>query len=117
MSADPTIEPSPAPPPSLLARVGLHRPELRAWALYDWANSVFMTTVLQVFPIYFNSVVAADQPPAQASERFAWSTTIAMLIVALVSPALGAVADYGGIRKKMMAASVAFGVTATGALY
>ena len=29
---------------SLLARLGLDRPELRAWALYDWANSVFMTT-------------------------------------------------------------------------
>jgi len=102
---------------SFLARVGLHRPELRAWALYDWANSVFMTTVLQVFPIYFTSVVAADLPPALASERFAWATTIAMLIIAVVSPALGAVADYGGIRKKMMAVSVAFGVAATAALY
>ena len=101
---------------SFLARVGLHRPELRAWALYDWANSVFMTTVLQVFPIYFTSVVAADLPPALASERFAWATTIAMLIVAVVSPALGAVADQGGVRKKMMAASVAFGVAATAAL-
>src|SRR6266545_7382769 len=102
---------------SLLARIGLHRPELRAWALYDWANSVFMTTVLQVFPIYFTSVVAADLPPALASERFAWATTMAMLIVAVVSPALGAVADQGGARKKMMAASVALGVAATAALY
>ena len=40
--------------PSFLERVGLHRPELRAWAMYDWANSAFMTTVVTaVFPIYF----------------------------------------------------------------
>jgi len=92
MVADLAVGPPPIPTQSLLARVGLHRPELRAWALYDWANSVFMTTVLQVFPIYFTSVVAADLPPALASERFAWATAIGMLIVAMVSPALGAVA-------------------------
>ncbi len=117
MVADLAVGPPPIPTQSLLARVGLHRPELRAWALYDWANSVFMTTVLQVFPIYFTSVVAADLPPALASERFAWATAIGMLIVAMVSPALGAVADQGGVRKKMMAASVALGVAATAALY
>jgi MFS transporter, UMF1 family len=101
----------------LLARLGLHRPELRAWALYDWANSVFMTTVIQVFPIYFTSVVAAGLPPALASARFAWATTIAMTIVAVISPVLGAIADSAGIKKKMMAGSVVFGVTATAALY
>ena len=34
-------------------RLGLHRPELRAWALYDWANSALVTIVTAVFPIYF----------------------------------------------------------------
>src|SRR6266545_203254 len=87
---------------SFLARVGLHRPELRAWALYDWANSVFMTTVLQVFPIYFTSVVAVDLPPTLASERFAWATTIAMLIVAVASPAPAPAADQAAPRRKMM---------------
>jgi MFS transporter, UMF1 family len=106
----------PGPPP-LLERLGLHRPELRAWALYDWANSVFMTTVLQVFQIYFPSVVAADLPKAAATERFAWATTLAMVIIALLSPVLGAIADDAGIKKKMMAVSVAVGVTATAALY
>ena len=105
------------PGPPLLERLGLHRPELRAWALYDWANSVFMTTVLQVFQIYFPSVVAADLPKAAATERFAWATTLAMVIIALLSPVLGAIADDAGIKKKMMAVSVAVGVTATAALY
>jgi UMF1 family MFS transporter len=84
--------------------------------MYDWANSVFMTTVIQVFPIYFASVVAVEFSPAQASERFAWATTIAMTIVALLSPVLGTIADGAGIKKKMLGASVAFGVLATGAL-
>src|SRR3954470_3228750 len=104
-----------SPRPPLLERLGLHRPELRAWALYDWANSVFMTTVLQVFQIYFPSVVAADLPKAAATERFAWATTLSMVIIALLSPVLGAIADDAGIKKKMMAASVTLGVAATAA--
>jgi UMF1 family MFS transporter len=117
MSAHPAVTPLPAKRRSLLARVGLDRPELRAWALYDWANSVFMTTVLQVFQIYFPTVVAADLAPAVATERFAWATTIGMVIIAFLSPMLGAIADYAGIKKKMMAATVALGVTVTAALY
>jgi UMF1 family MFS transporter len=110
--------PLPAPPPRepLLARLGLHRPELRAWAMYDWANSVFMTTVMQVFPIYFATVAAADLPRAQASERIAWTTAIAMVTIAFVSPILGAIADYAGIKKKMLFASIAFGVIPTAGL-
>lgn len=38
----------------LLERLGLHRPELRAWAMYDWANSAMVTTIVAaVFPIYW----------------------------------------------------------------
>jgi UMF1 family MFS transporter len=112
-------EPVPPPPEddSLLARLGLHRPELRAWALYDWANSVFMTTVMQVFPIYFATVAAAGLPRALASERFAWATAIGMTTIALLSPTLGAIADHAGIKKKMLLVSLAFGCTATAALY
>jgi len=117
MSADMVSEREPGKRPSLLARLGLHRPELRAWALYDWANSVFMTTVLQVFQIYFPSVVAADLPRVVATERFAWATTIGMVIVALLSPVLGAIADYAGVKKKMMAVTVALGVLVTAGLF
>jgi UMF1 family MFS transporter len=117
MSAHRAMETGSAPRPSWLARLGLHRPELRAWALYDWANSVFMTTVLQVFQIYFPSVVAADLPRVVATERFAWATTIGMVIIALLSPILGAIADYAGLKKKMMAVTVVLGVLVTASLY
>ena len=62
-------------------------------------------------------MVAADLPRVVATERFAWATTIGMVIVAVLSPMLGAIADYAGIKKKMMAATVALGVSATAALY
>jgi UMF1 family MFS transporter len=38
----------------ILSRIGLDRPELRAWAMYDWANSAFQSTVITaVFPPFF----------------------------------------------------------------
>ena len=47
----------------LLDRVGLGRRDLRAWAMYDWANSAFQTTIIAaVFPIYYQKVAAAGQP-------------------------------------------------------
>jgi UMF1 family MFS transporter len=97
-------------------RLALHRPELRAWALYDWANSVFMTTVLQIFPIFFVKVAGADLPPAVASARFALSTSLAVTIVALLSPVCGALADYAGNKKAMLAGFLALGASATAAM-
>jgi MFS transporter, UMF1 family len=103
---------------SLLERLGLGRPDLRAWALYDLANSAFQTTIIAViFPIYFHSTVAADLGGTVATSRFAWATTIAILIVALVAPLLGAIADYAAMKKKMLAAFVAIGVISTIAMY
>ena len=87
-----------------LARLGLRTPEQRAWATYDWANSAFQCTIITaVFPVYFASVAAADLPPAVATERFATATTLALAIVAIVSPVLGAYADFAGAKKRLLA--------------
>ncbi len=106
------------PAPSILERLGLHRPELRAWAMYDWANSAFMVTIVTaVFPIYFSSVAAADLEPATASFRFAVTTTLALTFVAVLAPVLGALADFAGIKKKMLGACVGLGVVATACMF
>ena len=56
--------------------LGLGRRDLRAWAMYDWANSAFQTTIIAaIFPIYFQKVAAADLPGPVATSRFAWATT------------------------------------------
>jgi UMF1 family MFS transporter len=99
---------------SYLERLGLHRPELRAWATYDWANSAFWTTVIvAVFPPFFSEYAAAGLEPAQATGRFAWSTTIAVTITAVLGPLLGAIADYRAMKKRMLGIFVAVGVVAT----
>lgn len=102
---------------AFLARVGLRTPEQRAWAMYDWANSAFQCTIITaVFPIYFVSVAAADLPPAVATARFATTTTLALTIVAFLSPVLGAYADFRPAKKKLLALFLALGVTTTAAM-
>src|SRR5688500_1168170 len=97
-----------------LERLGLHRRELRAWAMYDWSNSAFWTTVIvAVFPPFFSDYAAAGLTPTQATARFAWSTTFAVTLVAILGPILGAVADYRAMKKKLLAVFMAVGVTAT----
>ena len=99
---------------ALFRRIGLDRPELRAWAMYDWANSAFWTTVIvAVFPPFFSDYAAAGLEPTAATTRFAWGTTIAVTIVAIIGPVLGALADYRALKKRLLAVCVAIGVTAT----
>jgi UMF1 family MFS transporter len=99
---------------TVLQRLGLHRRELRAWAMYDWANSAFWTTVIvAVFPPFFSDYAAAGLPPADATARFAWATTFAVTVVAVLGPILGAVADYRAVKKKLLAVFMAVGVVAT----
>jgi UMF1 family MFS transporter len=101
----------------LLERLGLHRPELRAWALYDVANSAYVTTVVTaVFPIYFARVAARDLEPAAATARFAAATTIGLLLVAVASPLLGALADAAAARKRLLGLFLALGVLASAGL-
>jgi MFS transporter, UMF1 family len=98
----------------ILSRLGLNRPELRAWAMYDWANSAFQATVITaVFPRFFSDFAAAGLTPVEATARFAWATTIAVAIVAVIAPILGAIADVRGMKKTLLGVSMAVGIVAT----
>lgn len=104
--------------PPLLERLGLHRPELRAWAMYDWANSAFVCVVVTaVFPIYFSKVAAQGLDPAAATARFGLATTVGMVLVALASPLLGALADAAALKKRLLAAGMLLGAAATAGLF
>ncbi len=93
------------------AGIGLPRPELRAWALYDWANSGYVTTVIAaLFPIYFARVAAAGLPAELAAQRYAVASAVAMASVALLSPLLGALADRSGRLKGLLGGFMALGV-------
>jgi UMF1 family MFS transporter len=105
-------------PAGWLTRLGLGRRELRAWAMYDWANSAFWTTVIAaVFPSYFMSVAASGMEPASATSRLALASAAAIAIVAVISPLLGAIADYAAMKKRLLGMFLAVAVSATGALW
>jgi UMF1 family MFS transporter len=98
---------------SLLSRLGLQRRVVRAWAMYDWANSPFQSTVVNaVFPIFYASYAAAGLDATSATARYAWATTVAVTIVAVLGPILGAVADYRASRKLLLGIFLAVGVVA-----
>jgi UMF1 family MFS transporter len=104
--------------PRVLEKLTLHRPELRAWALYDWAISPVQTTVMvAVFPIYYIQVAGADAGGTLASQWWAMSNGIAIAIAAVLSPILGAIADYAAAKKRMLAAWMAVGVVACAAMF
>jgi len=101
----------------LLRRLGLDRKELRAWAAYDWANSAFITVVVAaVFPPFFAKVPAGALAEAEATRRFTIATTIAMTIIALASPVLGAIGDRAPVKKRFLAGFSAVGVAGTAAM-
>jgi MFS transporter, UMF1 family len=102
----------------LLERCGLHRRELRAWAMYDWANSAFVLVIVTtVFPIFYRQVAAENLDDIKATALFTWTTTAALAIAAVLSPTLGTLADYLGWRKRMMGAFLALGASVTCCMY
>lgn len=102
----------------LLERLGLHRPELRAWALYDWANSAMMTTIVTaVFPVFFARVAAKDLPPGRGTEIFALTTTVSMVLISVLAPFLGALADFSGKKKRDLGLFAGLGCAACLAMF
>jgi len=98
---------------SYLAR----RPQL-AWALYDWANSAFSTTVLAgFFPAFFRQFWSLGADPTEATLRLGLANGAAGFVMAVLAPLLGAIADRGGYRKRFLLAWSVLGIGATFALY
>ena len=85
------------------------RPVL-AWALYDWANSAFATTVIAgFFPLYY-SMLSADLDAGSAQFWFNLTLAGSSILVAVVAPLLGVIADRGGSRKKFLAGFAMTGI-------
>jgi UMF1 family MFS transporter len=102
----------------LSERLGLNRPELRAWAMYDWANSAFMTTIIAaVFPVYYAEVASAGLDPNEATYKFSIATTLALATVAVIAPVLGAIADFAAMKKRLLLVFQTLGVVSTAAMY
>jgi UMF1 family MFS transporter len=88
-----------------------------SWALYDWANSAFATTVLAgFFPVFFQKFWSTGVDPTVSTSRLGFANGIAGVVVALLAPALGAIADRTAGRKRQLVAWSMIGVVATAAL-
>jgi len=91
---------------------------IRAWTMYDWANSAFATTILAVvLPVYYSQVAGATLPSASTATAY-WSTglSVSLFIVALMSPLLGTISDVMRGKKRFLAVFFGMGVVATGLL-
>ena len=89
-----------------------------SWALYDWANSAFATTVMAgFFPVFFKKYWNVQVEVTTSTFRLGLANSIASIIVVLLAPVLGAIADQGGARKKFLLFFAAVGVIMTGSLF
>ncbi len=98
-------------------RNGDHARAVRAWCLYDWANSAFATTMMAaMYPPFFRTVAeAAGMAPAKATAAWGYTVALALVVVAFTAPLLGSIADHTGRRKALLAAFTGLGVLATAA--
>lgn len=108
---------TPASSGGWLDRLGLGRSELRSWALYDWANSAFATTIMAaVLPIYYARVAAGEMPGNVATAYWGYTVSLSILVIVVLAPVLGAVADFIGAKKRFLGAFLVLGLSGTAAL-
>ena len=95
-----------------------NRKAIWGWALYDWANSAFATTVMAgFFPIFFKQFWSSGADVNVSTAQLGFGNSIASLMVALMAPILGAIADKGSAKKKFLVFFAYLGVLMTAALF
>ncbi|WP_078118930.1 MFS transporter [Thiosocius teredinicola] len=89
-----------------------------SWALYDWANSAFATTVMAgFFPVFFKSYWSADVSVTESTARLGTANAIASLLVMLLAPLLGVIADRSGRKKGLLLMLTTLGVLMSAGLF
>lgn len=92
----------------------MDRKQVRAWIMYDWANSAYVTTMMAaVLPIFFVNVPGKAVGEDMALSYWAYTQSAAMLILVVLSPILGAVADVSRSKLKLLGAFMGVGVIST----
>jgi len=74
-----------------------------SWALYDWANSAYATTVMAgFFPIFFKSYYSVGVDVTVSTAELGFANSLSSFVVVLIAPLLGAVADAGSLKKRFL---------------
>src|SRR5512139_658629 len=93
-------------PPAAPSTAPVRRSEILGWCMYDVADSAFTTVIVTaLYAPYFSKIVVGD--PGRADFLWGTAASISELVVAVLAPVLGAVADFSGSRKKFLAACAA----------
>jgi MFS transporter, UMF1 family len=95
-----------------------YKKRIRAWIMYDWANSAFSTTIMAaVLPVYYSSVAGAMLPSeAKATQYWAIGLSVSVFIIAILSPILGTISDIMRGKKLFLSIFLMLGVIGTGLL-
>ncbi len=93
------------------------RRSVLAWALYDWANSAFAITVITAFfPLFLKQYWSAGTDATVTTFQLGVANAIGGIVIALLAPLLGAIADQSGARKRYLVLFAAMAIVMTGAL-
>lgn len=92
----------------------MNKKPVKSWMLYDFGNSAFATTMMAaVLPVFYYDVAAKGVKESLAASYWGYSQSIAVLIVALLAPILGAISDYSAAKKKFLMFFAFMGMTAS----
>lgn len=91
--------------------------KMLSWAFYDWANSAYATTVMAgFFPVFFKKYWASGLSATESSFHLGMANSLASLLIVACAPILGAIADRGGLKKRLLALFTLLGVVMSGSL-
>jgi len=89
-----------------------------SWALYDWANSAFATTVIAgFFPLFFKQYWSQGTEATISTFWLGLGNSGASFLILLIAPFLGAIADSGGVHKRLLAAFALLGILCTAGFF
>ena len=96
----------------------MKKKEMWSWVIYDWANSAFATTVMAgFFPLFFEKYWSNPDDVIQSTYQLGIANSLSSIIIAAMSPFLGAIADQGSVKKKFLIGFCYLGIVMTGGLY
>ena len=95
-----------------------NRKKVISWAFYDWANSAYSTTVMAgFFPLFFEKFWSNPDDVIQSTYQLGIANSVSSIVIALFAPILGAIADRGSVKKKLLIMFAFLGSIMTGALW
>ncbi len=91
--------------------------QIYSWAMYDWANSAYATTVMAgFFPLFFKNYFSAETDVITSTAHLGIANSLSSMIIVLLAPFIGAIADVGSYKKRFLFLFTYLGVLMSGSL-